>query len=276
MSPRWLVSLLLAGSCSLLAGCAILGGGEEHVGGHATLGDAARAANPDSTGKQRRLDVGDTVPKETEVEVDIAPANPATPPPADHEPTTDEWSRLAHGRWVVGLLAGGGAIAGHRYDGFGDLGLEVGRARDRLQAVVVLSASPTEFASQTIAGRSFENEIELNLELNARYVLTPTHAFMGVYGIAGTRFSTLFWDYARPVPVEEDGVKKDVTDDSINHWSLFAGGGISFLQTRHLHAGFQGLAGVRFYSWTTQAGFSNTLFPPAGFVLVRFELAPRF
>ena len=187
MSPRWIVSLLLAGSCSLLAGCAILGAGQERVGGHATLGDAARAANPDSTGKHRRLDVGHTVPKETETEVElpVAPENPAPASPARHEPPIDEWGRLMRGHWVVGLLAGGAAIGGHRYDGFGDLGIEVGKARNRLQAAVVLSVSPTEFASQTIAGQSFENEMELNLELNGRYVLTPIHAFMGVYGIAG-------------------------------------------------------------------------------------------
>ena len=271
MSPRSLITVVLAGSCSLLTGCAILGG-SGHAGGHATLTQAAEAAKPDSTGKHRRLDVGDTVPRETETGVEVEITESRSEPGATLHDTGD----LMSGHLMIGLVGGPGAIAGHHYDTFGDLGIEIGRARDRFRADIVLTASPIEFASHTIAGQSFVDELELNFEVDGRYVLTPTHAFFGAYGIAGLRFSTLFWDYARPVPIVEDGVSKEVTSDEIKHWAIFAGTGVAWMQTRHVHAGFQVLGGVRFYAWQTQEGFSNTLFPPAAFVLTRFELAGRF
>ena len=274
MSPRRVLRLplLLAASCWLLGSCAILGGGEEHVGGHATLGQAAAAANPDSTGRARRLNVGhhershpDT---ETEIEITESSSDPGSAPGVSE--------RFSNQHFVVGLVGGAGAVAGHRYDGFGDLGISFGVAEERLGAAVVLSASPIEFASQTIAGQSFVDEIELNFEVNGRYTLSPTHAFFGPYVLAGFRFSSLLWDYARPVPILEDGEKRDVTSDQIEHWAVFGGAGVALLHGRHLQAGFQVLGGARFYAWETEAGFSNTLFPPAGFALGRFELGWKF
>ena len=61
-----------------------------------------------------------------------------------------------------------------------------------------------------------------------------------------------------------------------NHFSVFGGLGVSLMQTRHVHLGFQLLGGGRFYAWDTSEGFSNTLFPAAGYVLGRFEGGFRF
>jgi len=43
-----------------------------------------------------------------------------------------------------------------------------------------------------------------------------------------------------------------------------------------LLGGFSSLGGGRFYGWDTSEGFSNTLFPAAGYVLGRFEGGYRF
>lgn len=263
--------LLLFGS-----GCALIGEGPAHVGGHATLDQAAAAANPDSSKKQRRLDVGDRVPSEPEpwatgssftesVEIS-SPAGPPEPPPS-----------LSKSGGVLSVIAGGGALGGGRYDGFGDFGLELGQfTGERWRFDVLASVSPTTFSSQSIAGRSFKDEVDLNLEVSGRWYLTAPQTFLGAYPIAGLRFGTLFWVYDRPIPVVESGVNRTIDSDHINHFSVFGGFGVSLMQTRHVHLGFQVLGGGRFYSWDTSEGFSNTLFPPAGYLLGRFETGFRF
>jgi hypothetical protein len=90
------------------------------------------------------------------------------------------------------------------------------------------------------------------------------------------RFGTLFWDYARPVSILEDGVTRKVDSDYINHFSLYGGLGVSLVQIRHMQVSTSLLSGVRFYSWGTQHGFSNTLFPPCGFLQLRCEAGYRF
>ena len=114
------------------------------------------------------------------------------------------------------------------------------------------------------------------LDVSGRYYLTAGHTFLGAYPIAGVRFGTLFWNYAKPVPIVENGVRRTVDSDQINHFSTYGGFGFGLIQTRHVQIGAQLLGGARFYSWTSQAGFSNTLFPAAGFAQVRFEGGLRF
>lgn len=265
-----LVLLLSSGS-----GCALIGEGPAHVGGHATLDQAAAAANPDSSKKQRRLDVGEHV-EPWGPEVTVSGSSLVETDEGGPVGTVEPNPSLDGG--VLSVIAGAGALGGSRYDGFGDFGLEIGGfvGGSRWRFDLLGSVSPTQFASQSIAGRSFENEFDLNLEISGRYYLTAGHTFLGAYPIAGVRFGTLFWDYDRPVPIVEDGVSRNVESDHINHFSVFGGFGVSLMQTRHVHLGLQVVGGGRFYSWGTSEGFSNTLFPPAGYVLGRFETGFRF
>jgi len=261
-------------------GCALIGGSPEHVGGRATLGDAAAAANPDSSRKQRRLDVGYTVPPDQGVAVAVEGSSALALDDGGGGPPrggSGSGGGDISSRPMGGLVAGGGAIGGTGYDGFGEFGILIGAMiEDRWRIDVIGSVSPIQFADQTIAGQSFVDEFDLNLDVMGRYYLTAGHTFLGAYPLVGVRFGTLFWDYAKPVPIFEDGVRRDIKSDSMNHFSMYSGFGFGLVQTRHLHIGALTMGGVRFYSWDTKNGFSNTLFPPAGFVQGRLEAAIKF
>lgn len=277
MDARRVVPVALVLLSFLLgSGCAVIGEGPAHVGGHATLDQAAAAAHPDSSKKQRRLDVGDRVvpfePEPWATGSSFGESTEGSPVRVD-EPAPS----LSRSGGVLSVIAGGGALGGGRYDGFGDFGLELGQfVGSRSRFDLLASVSPTHFASQSIAGQSFKDEVDLNLEISGRWYFTAPQTFLGAYPIAGVRFGTLFWTYDRPVLVVEDGATRTIASDHINHFSVFGGVGVSLMQTRHVHLGLQLLGGGRFYGWDTSEGFSNTLFPAAGYVLGRFEGGFRF
>jgi len=277
------LGLTLLALALAISGCALIGESPAHVGGDATLGDAARAARPDTSSKRRRrgparppLDVGYTVPSATGTSVEVTSLDGGSSPsggsssvrPSDADDGPPGF---------IGAVGGGGSIGGTEYDGFGEFGLDLGfGVTDRWRADLLGTVSPIQFSDMTIAGQSFRNEIDLNLDLTARFNLTESYTFMGAYPLAGVRCGTLFWDYAQPITVIEDGTPRVVNNDHINHFSVYGGFGFSPMRLRHLQIGTQLLGGSRFYSWTSHQGFSNTLFPPAGFVQVRFEAGYSF
>jgi len=135
--------------------------------------------------------------------------------------------------------------------------------------------SPIQFAGESIAGQSFKNEFELAVDISGRFYVTSPNTFVGVYPIIGMSIGTLFWDYNQPVTILEDTGTRQVSTDYINHFSFYGGAGMSVMQIRHVHVGSNLTGGVRFYEDNSSNGFSNTLFPSAGFVLLRFELSYR-
>lgn len=258
-----------------LPGCALISESPAHVGGHATLGDAAAAANPDSSRKQKRLDVGYTIPPESASEVSISSSSSEAGGPESL--TAEDDGGGGNHAGVLGVVAGGGAIGGASYDGFGEFGLDLGfylGSRSRLDLIGAIS--PIQFADESIAGQSFLDEFDLTLDVSVRYYLTPPHTFLGVWPVAGMRFGTLFWDYAKPVPIVEDGVPRTVDSDQIDHFSLYGGLGLSLVQARHFQIGTQLTGGARLYGGDTRNGFSNTLFADVGFLQVRCEAMYRF
>jgi len=271
------ITVLLAG---LGSGCAMLMESPGHVGGGATLGDAANAARPDSARKQRALDVGYTLPPEPAADTYVQGSALASESDEGDSRSGDAVARggaSSDPHVVFGLVAGGGTIGGARYDGFGEFGLFLGIfATPRLRIDALGTVSPIQFANQTLAGQSFRNEFDLNLDLTARYYLTASHTFVGVYPLAGMRMGTLFWDFATPVIVIEDDEPRTVKSDRIDHMSFYGGLGVSLVQVRHLHVGTSLIGGVRLYSWESARGFSNTLFPDVGFVQARVEAGYRF
>jgi len=267
---RWLLSTLFLG---LTPGCALLTAGAGHEGGTATLTEAA-AESDSSSRKHRRLDVGYTTPPQTGVEVEAGAtaseyqsgSGEAAPAAAKSDvPST-----------VFGAVVGIGTIGGDRYDGFGQFGLTLGAfVEPRFRFDIAGLFSPIQFAGESIAGQSFKNEFELALDISARYYLTAPNTFVGVYPIAGFSFGTLFWDYNHPVTIVEDTGTRQVSSDYINHFSIYGGVGMSLVQIRHMHVGTNLTGGARLYSLDSSNGFSNTLFPDAGFVQLRFELSFR-
>jgi hypothetical protein len=279
--PVSLVAVLLFVLSS--SSCAIIGGSPEHYGGTATLDDAAAAARPDTSKsarkkKQRRLNVGETIPQETSVTIESESPAPEFGPGGEgtgpsHGSKADRGDTPA----LLSLVLGGGSIGGPRYDGFGEFGLEIGAwPASRFRLDLLGSVSPIQFSDETIAGQSFNNEFDLNLDVTARYYLTPSHTFMGAYPMVGVRAGTMFWDFAKPVTIVEDGVSSQVKSDYINHFSLYAGFGVSLIQIRHMQVSTNLLSGVRLYSMGTHHGFSNTLFPDCGFMQVRCEAGYKF
>ena len=277
MSRRTCNWLLPTMFLAFTPGCALIGAGVGHEGGTATLTDAA--AEADSSRKHRRLDVGYTTPPPpsgTEVETGStasqfeggtgqgAPATGAAAAPSEPPHT------------VFGAVVGIGTIGGERYDGYGQFGLTLGAfVEPRFRFDIAGLFVPIQFADETIAGQSFKNEFELALDISGRYYLTKENTFIGVYPIVGFSFGTLFWDYNHPVTVVEDDGTRQVFSDYINHFSIYGGVGMSLIQIRHLHVGSNLTGGARLYSVDSSNGFSNTLFPDAGFVQLRFELSIR-
>jgi hypothetical protein len=280
--PYLLVSALL---CS---GCALIGGGPEHDYGDASLSDAARAARGDSTHKRRRGepekpahagDVGWTPPpgydrgsgSYTDPDIDSYDDDASTPVRvADRAPSRDAGS-------LLGLVFNGGSLGGATYDGYGGLGLDLGvYVTPRWRLDLVGTAAGVNFSGQSVAGQSFDNEIELAADVSTRYYVTPQHTLMGLYPIAGARLGTLFWNLARPITVTENGEPKIVKDDWVNFVSFYGGAGVSLMQIRHLHVGLNMTGGVKIYDYQTKQGFSNDLLPATGFVQTTVETTYRF
>jgi hypothetical protein len=257
-------------------GCAILGGGD-HEFGKSSLSDAAAQARPD-TAKVRRdeakarsepLDVGWKVPDDEE--------SPPSASPEEGEPTEPgSWSSLESLRMVFGLVGGGGALGGASYDGYGMGGIDLGAVSGgRWRTDLIGSVGGVSFAGPSVAGQSFTNEFELALDVTVRRYLTPSHTAFGLYPIAGTRFGTLFWDFAQPITVIEDGQPRQIESDQVDFFSLYGGAGASFLQVRHFTLGAHLTAGLRLYSWRTRQGLSNDLFPATGFAQLMVEAGYR-
>ena len=283
-----LLSLLV--SSLLCSGCALVGGGTEHDYGSASLSGAAQAARGDSTRKLRRGepekpahagDVGWTPPpgydRRTHADSNIDSYDDDN----DHRGTTpvahDASSPGGEFHPLLGLVLSGGSLGGRSYDGFGGVGLDLGGfIGSRWRADLVGSATSVNFAGQSVAGQSFNNEMELAVDINTRFYVTPAHTLMGLYPIIGTRIGTLFWDLARPITVTENGDPKIVKSDWVNYMSFYGGAGVSLMQIRHMHVGLNVTGGIKIYGWQTNQGFSNDLLPATGFVQTMVETTYRF
>jgi hypothetical protein len=270
-ASRWILPTMFL---AFTPGCALLGAGG-HEGGTATLTEAA--AEADSSRKHRRLDVGYTTPPPPPAEVEAgSTASQFEGGGEGAAATTTSTAQTEPPHTVFGAVVGIGTIGGERYDGFGQFGLTLGAfVEPNFRFDIAGLFLPIQFADETIAGQSFKNEFELALDISGRYYLTKGNTFIGVYPIVGFSFATLFWDYNHPVTVVEDDGTREVRSDYINLFSIYGGVGMSLVQIRHMHIGSNLTGGARLYSVDSSNGFSNTLFPDAGFVQLRFELSFR-
>lgn len=263
-------------------GCAVMMRGSGHEGGSGALSDAALLARPDSASKTRRKipppDVGYTTPSHAEERATGEPgftARTEPGPPSDAN-TAGPVAASTHRPLLASLVAGGGALGGADYDGFSTAGLSLGGyPQPRLRVDCTGTINRVRFTGEGLLGQAFTHSGELNLDLSLRYYLTRDHTLLGLYLLAGIGMGALFWDYAKPVTVVENGARKTLTDDRINYYSLYGGAGISLLQTRYVHVGGNLIGGTRLYGDHTGSGLQNNLLKTTGFVRAMIEVSFR-
>jgi len=276
------VALCLTGtSCAILE----LVIEQTHEGGGATLGQAARAAS-DSSGKVRRepdLDVGETRTRSPVLEAvleggdesEIAPdeeAGEAAATPGYSPPLLTEHFR----RRMFGVIGGVGMVRSGFYEQNRNIGLGFGGyLLDRVRADGYARYGRITFRGGSAEARGMRDPFELGLDAMLRFDLMPGHTFMSVYPVMGLGTGTLFWDYARPVPVTVDGKARMVEHDRINHFHLFGGVGVTVVRTPGLVLDVIGTGGMRNYEPRTTSGFVNDLLPTTGFFELQFELGFR-
>lgn len=248
----------------------------ERYDGSATLTEAAKEAAKDSTEKRKRLDVGDEAPPTwggTEVEVGVTSESGESLAPSA------SGGDGGGGRQpkILGVVAGGGSLGGHEFEGFGYGGLDFGFfGADRLQIDLAGLVISPNLSATSLAGQGLKDELELAVDLSGRYYLTPPHTFLAIYPLVGMRIGTLFWSYRSPVNVIADGGPKTIESDQLNYFGAYGGLGVSLAQTRNFTTGINFTAGVRDYDQSTYEGFSNTLFPTTGYTQLAFEMAIKF
>jgi len=274
MRGRWLfcVAALLFGSAT--TGCAVMAPGTGFGGGSASLSDAASAARADSTTKVRTLDAGHETPVEAAVEVevpvsDLGPGSEA-PEPAPPKPPRPKQHPL------FGVAFGIGALGGEDYDSFDRFGLTGGNFdSSHMRWSVTLSAGDLSFKGESKLGRDLKNTIDLGIDVTGRYYLTEPYTFSGVYALVGGGTGTMFWDYAGPVSVIQDGELRTVEDDYLNFFDFYLGAGSTLVQLAHLHFGGNLVGGVRFWGWHTHNGFDNDMLPTTGYARATCEIEYR-
>jgi hypothetical protein len=198
-------------------------------------------------------------------ETDIAPVAEEPRPPA---PKTRPL--------FVGLVGGGGALGGQDYDGFTAGGLCFGGyPQPQVRVDGTVTFNDVLFKSEGYLGQVFTEAGEVNLDIAVRYYLTRDQTFMGIYPLAGLGTGTLFWNYATPVTVIENGAPRTLTDDQINYFLVFGGAGMSLMQTRFLHLGGYVSGGVRFYGHHAESGLQNDMLKTTGYFKALIELTFR-
>jgi len=251
-----------------------------HEGGSGRLSDAATQARADSTTRFKvpPADVGyTTLPPVTESDASETTIEPGLAPgvaPADVHVGSGSSTRTLP--FLASLVAGGGTLGGADYDGYKTVGIALaGYPGPRVRLDLTGTFNGVEFNGEGLLGQALKNSFELSLDVTLRYYLTSEHTFMGLYPAVGLGTGTLFWDYAKPVTVIEDGEPKTLSDDRLNYFSLFGGVGMSLIQTRYVHIGGSLLGGARFYGWHTSSGLENNILKTTGYGKALFEVAFR-
>lgn len=224
---------------------------------------------------------------ETEVNVDMAYVDEPEPPlmsgesmymtGADDELASPEmvndFDEL--GSFHFGLILGGGTIAGDNYDGFGMFAVEGGTFNRSLKtyfslALVGMTVNLTETSPLVDA---VKDEWEGAFDISARYYVTPSHTFTGLYGLGGVRFGYLFWRYANPIEVETDVGVETISSDHIGFFAPYVGVGTSLVQVSWFRFGVNASVGVNLYSGVTNEGFDNDIFSSDPFFQVMVPVA---
>ena len=197
-----------------------------------------------------------------------------TTPPDSQMTAAGEEVHEEKARMYGGLLLGGGSLAGGNVSGFGFLGLKGGGAFEggRVRVEIQGLSGSANLREESDASASIKDEFSLGWGFAAQYLLTEPKTFMGLYIHLGFRESYLFWDYAKPFKVKEDGDEKTVDQDILKYTELYAGLGVSLARFKYGQIGVNGSGGFRYYSDTTDEGLENDLFGSQAFVQVMLDV----
>jgi hypothetical protein len=200
-------------------------------------------------------------------EATVTPVTPA-------EPSTAPKPR----RLYAGVVFGGGPLGGGGYDGFGTAGVRLGGyLRPRIRVDGTATFSGVAFSPDSAVGRAFQDAeaAEIGLDLTARYDPPNGGALLRVYPLVGVGVGTMFWDYAKPMTVIEDGAPRTVGYDGIFYFSLYGGLGAALVVNPRLTLGCSVTGGTRLYDQSTGSGLKNDLLKTTGFGRILLELDYR-
>lgn len=181
----------------------------------------------------------------------------------DAEPPLEEGApALSHG----GLIVGVGTLTGDSFDGFGLFGFQFGGLDvDGTQLDATVLFIPTNLIPESDLVGALKDEFEVAIGVSGRRYLTPSHTFMGLYGMLGLRFGALNWHYVNPIAVETDEGTDIIHSDWVGYLAPYAGVGVSLAQTSRFRFGVNASVGVKLYHWNTMRGFENDLFGTGAF-----------
>ena len=192
---------------------------------------------------------------------------PLEPELVGDEPESD---RRFHG----GPIAGGGFYSGNDFDGFWMIGAHFGshKTNGRFHSGINLWLGSPNLSDQSEVVESFEDELELGLDIDFRYYFTPRHTFTGIYATGGVRAGILAWRYTNGIQIEEDDGVRTVSSDWIDFYGIYAGIGFSLVQTELFKLGVNLTGGGRVFSNSTYEGLSNDIIGNHGFVQLMFPI----
>ena len=276
-----LVLFVCLPSCA--SACAVMTLGEGYKGDSAPLAEAAIQVRPDSMTNSSALrpGVGDSLPPVRPLVVaGTAPARPPGMAPGAEAgvPPVFPAARRAvpqPRRLYAGLVFGGDPLSGRDYDGFGTVGLSLGGyPRPRIRVDGTARFSGVAFLPDSALGKAFQDAeaAEFGLDLTARYDPLQDETLIRVYPLVGVGCGTMFWNYAKPVTVIQEGARTTVGYDGIFYFTYFAGLGMALALTPYLTVGGSVTGGTRLYDHSMGSGLKNDLLKPTGFGKVLLEL----
>jgi hypothetical protein len=181
-------------------------------------------------------------------------------------------------RLYAGVVFGGGGWTSEDNDGFGTLGLSLGGyPRSQIRVDGTATFSGVAFLPDSGLGKAFRDAetAEMGLDLTARYDPLEDEAFIHIYPLVGVGTGTMFWNYAKPATVLDQGASRTVGYDGVFYFSFYAGVGGALELTRHLTMGGSMTGGTRLYDRSMASGLKNDLLKTTGFVKILLELNCR-
>ncbi|MBU1699469.1 MAG: hypothetical protein KJ970_17560 [Candidatus Eisenbacteria bacterium] len=162
--------------------------------------------------------------------------------------------------------------SGHQSDGFHGLYIRYSaRPQPRIRAAGGFYYG--DHTKGTMLGHAdgISSPSEFGLDATGRFYLTEDHTFMGLYCLVGFRWGLMTFSFTNPITVIEGGDSRKIKGDRLQIYTLCAGMGATFLQTRFIHLGANITGGFRLGNGVTQEGFDNDLFPPVGYIQFALE-----
>jgi hypothetical protein len=181
-------------------------------------------------------------------------------------------------RLYAGVMFGGGGWFSEDNDGFGTVGLSLGGyPRPRVRVDGIVTYDDIAFVPDSALGKAFQDAeaAEVGLDFTVRYDPPDDKARLRIDPLVGVGVGTMFWNYAKPVTVIEDGAPRTVGYDGIFTFSFYGGVGATLVLTPCLTLGGSLTGGTRLYDQSMGSGLRNDLLKQTGFVRILFDLNYR-